>query len=171
MLKPISKLPSQLQHEGTSNTNVCRTIPQHMTNTLTLCINKHSFLPSLPLCLPNSSLSPCVPDLNLNNNLVPASPTPRRYFLNSTILPKVLYNDSLTLLLRPSSNLPDSLSSIPSPATPKKLLSEQLPFRMSSSHSALSRPSEENKVDNLTPILPLPTSTWLHIPLLHKKLP
>ena len=28
-LKPISKLPSQLQHEGTSNTSVCRTIPQH----------------------------------------------------------------------------------------------------------------------------------------------
>ena len=44
-------------------------------------------MPSLPVCLPNSSLSPCVPDLNLNNNLVPASPTPRRYFLNSTILP------------------------------------------------------------------------------------
>ena len=44
----ISKLPSQIQHEGTSDTRIGRTIPQHIPSH-----NKHSFLPSLPLRLAN----------------------------------------------------------------------------------------------------------------------
>ena len=49
---------------------------------------------------------------------------------DTKLLAPLLYQryESLILLLRPSSNLLDSLSSIPSPATPKKLLSEQFPF-------------------------------------------
>ena len=102
----------------------------------TLCITQQTLLPAFSSSMP----APCVPDLN---NLVPASPTPRRYILKSTTLPKVLYNERFTIEAFFKLRFP---SSIPSPATPKKLLSEQLPFRMSSSHSALSRPSEENKL-------------------------
>ena len=102
-----------------------------MTNTLTLCITQQTLLPAFP----SSMLAQLFIEFMRSCNiiyLVPASPTPRRYFL--------LYQRNTIEAFFKLSRFP-SIYTVPCYTHEAR---EQLPFRMSSSHSALSRPSEEN---------------------------